>query len=67
MKEYRVIAQSDQTFWSGGFHVEHMEKALNDLATKGWEVVSISSVRLTGFIKGPKDELVIVLVRDALP
>ena len=64
MKKYKVLTQKDKWF-SGRFDPAALEQALNDLASEGWRVISMTSSSREGFVAGGgKDEIVILLERD---
>ncbi|HEY1123906.1 MAG TPA: DUF4177 domain-containing protein [Haloferula sp.] len=65
MKEYKVITQNDKWF-SGRFDGELLQKIINDHARVGWTVKSMCSASREGVLMGGnKDELIVLLERDA--
>jgi hypothetical protein len=65
MKEYKVITQNDKWF-SGKFDGDLLQKIINDHARVGWTVKSMCSASREGvLIGGSKDELIVLLERDA--
>jgi hypothetical protein len=67
MKEYKVLAQSD-SFWKDRFSPLALENALNELARKGWRVITSTSTEFTGLggLGTKRHELFFLLERDAV-
>lgn len=65
MLEYKVLAQSD-TFWKDRFSPQVLETALNELARKGWRVVTCTTTEFTGLggIGTKRHELFVLLERE---
>lgn len=64
MKVYKVLTQKDKWF-SGKFDPELLEKALNAYAQQGWQVVQSVSATIGGIMSSNREELIIILERDA--
>lgn len=63
-KEYKILSQKDKWF-SGKFDPAKLEEALNSYARQGWRVVSCASADINTVIGGSRQEMVIILERDA--
>lgn len=61
-KEYKVLSQKDK-WYSGKFDPALLEKALNDYAEMGYQVVCSSTATMQGFT-GTREEMIIILERD---
>lgn len=61
-KEYKVLSQKDK-WYSGKFDPELLEKALNDYADMGYQVVCSSTASIPGFT-GTREEMIIIMERD---
>ncbi len=64
MKEYKVLTQKDKWF-SGKFDPDRLGEALNAYAQQGWKVVGVTSASFPGFFTSGRDEIVVILERDA--
>ncbi len=64
MKQYKVLTQKDKWF-SGKFDPDKLEQALNAYAQQGWSVVTSASAKVRAVIGGEREEMVIILERDA--
>jgi hypothetical protein len=64
MKQYKVLTQKDKWF-SGKFDPEKLEQALNAYAQQGWAVITTASAKVRAVIGGEREEMVIILERDA--
>ena len=64
LKEYKVLSQKDKWF-SGKFDPAALEKALNDYARQGWYVAGCASADFPSMLGGARQELVILLEREA--
>ncbi len=65
MLEYKVLAQSD-SFWKDRFSPQVLETALNELARKGWRVVTCTTTEFTGLggLATKRHELFVLLERE---
>lgn len=61
-KEYKVLSQKDK-WYSGKFDPELLEKALNDYAEMGYQVICSTTATIQGFA-GAREEMIIILERD---
>lgn len=61
-KEYKVLSQKDK-WYSSKFDPQLLEKALNDYAEMGYQVVCSSTATFQGF-SGAREEMIIILERD---
>lgn len=61
-KEYKVLSQKDK-WYSGKFDPELLEKALNDYAEMGFQVICSSTATIQG-LTGAREEMIIILERD---
>ena len=64
MKQYKVLTQKDKWF-SGKFDPQKLEQALNSYAQQGWVVIASASASVNGLIGGNREEMVIIMERDA--
>ncbi len=64
MKQYKVLTQKDKWF-SGKFDPEKLEQALNAYAQQGWVVKASASAKIRAVIGTDREEMVIILERDA--
>lgn len=62
IKEYKVLSQKDK-WYSGKFDPDMLEKALNDYARMGYQVICSSTATIQGFT-GAREEMIIILERD---
>lgn len=62
--EYRVLSQKDRWFL-GRVDPDKLADALNELARDGWRVCSAANSPFHGLIRGDRDELLIILEREA--
>jgi len=63
MKEYKVLTQRDKAF-AGEFTLEKLEPAINSYAAQGWQVVSVSTLRLPGGPGATREEPIVILGLD---
>ncbi len=65
MLEYKVLAQSD-SFWKDRFSPQVLESALNELARKGWRVVTCTTTEFSGLagLGTKRHELFVLLERE---
>ncbi len=61
-KEYKVLSQKDK-WYSGKFDPDLLEKALNDYAEMGYQVICSSTATIQG-LTGPREEMIIIMERD---
>lgn len=67
MKEYLIISQKDKWF-SGRFDPQILQQVINDHAKLGWVVKSMTNTSREGVLMGgSRDELIVLLERDAKP
>lgn len=66
MLEYKVLAQSD-SFWKDRFSPLVLQNSLNELARKGWRVVTCTTTEFSGLggLGTKRHELFILLEREA--
>ncbi|MDR0720248.1 MAG: DUF4177 domain-containing protein [Treponema sp.] len=64
MKEYKVLTQKDKWF-SSKFDPGRLEEALNAYAGEGWRVVSCVCGDFPGFVGRERQEIVIIMEREA--
>lgn len=62
IKEYKVLSQKDK-WYSGKFDPALLEKALNDYAKMGYQVICSSTASIQG-LTGTREEMIIILERD---
>lgn len=63
-KQYKVLTPKDKWF-DNRFDLARLEEALNHFAKQGWVVRSMATPHITGFSGGAREELVVLLERDA--
>ncbi len=65
MLEYKVLAQSD-SFWKDRFSPQLLESALNELARKGWRVVTCTTTEFSGLggLGTKRHEMFVLLERE---
>lgn len=61
-KEYKVLSQKDK-WYSGKFDPSMLEKALNDYAEMGYQVICSSTATIQS-LTGAREEMIIILERD---
>jgi hypothetical protein len=63
--EYKILAQSD-SFWKDRFSPQLLESALNELARKGWRVVTCTNSEFSGLggLGTKRHELFVLLERE---
>lgn len=67
MKEYLILSQKDKWF-SGRFDPQILQQVINDHARQGWVVKAMTNTSREGvLLGGDRDELIILLERDAKP
>lgn len=64
MKQYKVLTQKDKWF-SSKFDPAALESALNAYAEQGWRVVTSVSGDFPGVFGANRNEIVVILERDA--
>ncbi len=64
MKQYKVLTQKDKWF-SSKFDPAALEAALNAYAEQGWSVVSSVTGEFPGALGAKRNEIIIILERDA--
>lgn len=61
-KEYKVLSQKDK-WYSGKFDPALLEKALNDYADMGYQVVCSTTASIPS-LTGTREEMILILERD---
>lgn len=62
--EYKVLSREDGVF-SGKFNPKKLENHLNELAGKGWRVVTTFTDHVeSSFLERAHDEVIIILERE---
>lgn len=64
MKQYKVLTQKDKWF-SGKFNPETLESVINAYAEQGWRVISCATADFPAVFGAARQEMVIILERDA--
>lgn len=64
MKQYKVLTQKDKWF-SGKFNPETLESAINAYAEQEWRVISCATADFPAVFGAARQEMVIILERDA--
>lgn len=64
MKQYKVLTQKDKWF-SGKFNPQTLESAINSYAEQGWTVVGCATADFPSAFGAGRQEMVIILERDA--
>lgn len=62
--EYKVLSKEDG-IWSGKFNPKKLQNTLNELAGKGWRVVTTFTDHVPrSFLSTEHDEVIVILERE---